>query len=1251
LRLKRVELIGFKSFMDRTVLDFRNGITTILGPNGCGKSNVVDAVRWVLGEQSAKQLRGEKMEDVIFKGSGRRKPLSVAEVSLVFENTGGRLKIDYEEVAVTRRVTRAGTSDYFLNKTPCRLKDIKDLFYDTGVGNNAYSVIEQEVVGQVLDPAENKVRAILEEGSGIVRYKVKRKEALRKLDLTERDLLRVEDIIDEIGKQVRSLARQVGKARRHQRLFAELKGLEILRAHVQLQEFERSAGALRDQVQALRTEGSGDDAEVARLRASWEKMRPGVEALEEERRRRAQALSQVESELAALEGELLVLREKAQAGSRRQEEIGGERERAVQRQAEVAGEIATAQEERAQLGQRLSEQRQGVAAQDKTTRGIVERYEELRRQLRDAQQLSLGFLKEEAEHRTEITASKTRLTHFQERQATLEREIAECEAGVQTLRGEAARCESHAAGLRDKLADEAASERAAKEGELACERRLSERQDRRGEAADELARAESRHEIAARIAKEYEGYRAGAAAILRDDAARAKVHGALAERLRVEPGYESAFELLFGEDADALVVDGVESAVELVRKLSAQELGRTSFLALGLGVSSRAHEPRDLPGRPALELLGVDESTRESLRAWLGQVRVVESAADAVRLAMQCAGSGTSFLAREGLYVRADGLVRGGAGRRELSIFGRKERVDAMAQDVARLRELLGERDAQVHAALDARNAARDELARLGLAMSALREELHRAEQDLAARRSVLQRDGERLALLQQQKQAAQQAGVQVLQQLERQQEHLGRHGEDQATSQDRLDSLAAEVACLEQERDEAQRLLSESRLSLTRDEGHDRELDSRLLRLFAMKSDLDGRLERLDEEEATLRASLIEWRAGIEERTQRVADRFADRDTCREAMREIDAAIDAKRVELDQVQESMREIAERQRHKSETLHELETELTKKALTASNLRDRIFERYQIPVDGGIEAAYAALSQESLPRDLVRDEQSGNFQLSQVEQLRAERQDRLDKLGPVNFVALDEYEAKKQRLDFLEKQRDDLLQSKEDLLQAIDKINKTARQLFRETFEQVRANFQKIFTTLFEGGEADLVLHRAEDPLEGEVQIVARPKGKRVDSVALLSGGERALTAISLLFSVYLIKPSPFCLLDEVDAPLDDVNVGRFVRLLKEFADRTQFVVITHNKLTMEAADHLYGVTMEERGVSRLVSVSFEELDAEDPLKALELAAARRSAGERAAARVAPGLQDGETQSDSGGNGSAVHASTELEGEA
>src|SRR6056297_586042 len=321
MRLKRVEMIGFKSFMDRTVLDFRDGITTVLGPNGCGKSNVVDAVRWVLGEQSAKQLRGEKMEDVIFKGTRKRKPLSMAEVSLIFDNSAQRLNVPYDEVAITRRVTRAGTSDYFLNKTACRLKDIKDLFYDTGVGNNAYSVIEQEIVGQVLDPSENKVRTILEEGSGIVRYKVKRKEALRKLDLTERDLLRVEDIIEEIGKQVRSLARQVGKARRHQRLFGEVRGLELIRAHHRLRDLARQIDELTEREQSLSTEGAGDDAEAERLSASLETMRPELDALEQTRRDRAHAVSELEAGINAIEGELMVLREKIDTATRRRSEI------------------------------------------------------------------------------------------------------------------------------------------------------------------------------------------------------------------------------------------------------------------------------------------------------------------------------------------------------------------------------------------------------------------------------------------------------------------------------------------------------------------------------------------------------------------------------------------------------------------------------------------------------------------------------------------------------------------------------------------------------------------------------------------------------------------------------------------------------------------------------------------------------------------------------------------------------------------
>lgn len=1245
MRLKRVEMIGFKSFMDRTVLDFRDGITTILGPNGCGKSNVVDAVRWVLGEQSAKQLRGEKMDDVIFKGTHRRKPLSVAEVSLVFEDCGPRLGVEYDEVALTRRVSRAGTSDYFINRAPSRLKDIKDLFYDTGVGNNAYSVIEQEVVGQVLDPSENKVRTILEEGSGIVRYKVKRKEALRKLDLTERDLLRVEDIIEEIGRQVRSLARQVGKARRHQKLLGEVRGLELIRADLRIQKMDGELAGLRERAEALRAEGSGDDAALARHNADLEGMRPALETLEGEGRARAQELSQIEESISRLEGELLVLREKIQSGERRDTEIEGEMERGSERATGIEAEIETAEEEKAQLATAHEEQIRRVAEREREAREIAREHDELRQALAQAQQLSLGFLREEAEYRAEVATAESRFESLRDRETSLVQATEENERRCEELAQERGEAEAR---LEEARAERDARQAAlddAREQVRAAQSRLEEQRETRSEVEHEVARVESRLEIANRIAKEYEGYRAGAAALLRDDATRDRLRGALAESLQVRTGYEACFEMLFGEDADALLVDNVTDARDLAHRLAGDDLGQASFVVGGLVPREDDGDGTSLPGQPALDLVRASGAAEGPMRAWLSRVRVVESSAEAVEAAVAHAGRGYSFLAKEGLYVRFDGLVRGGAGaRRQLSMFGRQEQVEGLQTEAAELRARVAsarEREVELETALaDAKRAESDLESRLVQDRTAVEEVSAR----VASLGSVLSREREAAQQIASQRDTARTELEALMGRIEAMKSDFGLKGVDTEGSRQKVEELSTRVHEVEAKREAANAALSESRLELTRQQGAERELGTRLERLGHMRDDLGQRHQRLTEERATLRGNLGGWKEALGEKETALETRFAERETRREAVREAQTRLDAKRQEMETIQEQISAINKRQREKADALHQIETELTKHQLTVQNMRDRIQEKFQTDLDQGL----ADLDVEALPKELVGEE--GVYQLEQVEELLGERQQKLDKIGPVNFVALEEYEEKKTRLEFLEKQRDDLLSSKEDLLQAIDRINRTARKLFKETFDEVRNNFREIFTTLFQGGNADLILHKSDDPLESEVQIMAQPTGKAVDSVALLSGGERALTAIALLFAVYLIKPSPFCLLDEVDAPLDDVNVGRFVRLLQRFADKTQFIVITHNKLTMECADHLYGVTMEERGVSRLVSVSFDELDADDPLQALERQAKERE-DQRPAAKLKRGQVDASDAQDYAEGVAVADEPLQMEGEA
>jgi len=1237
VRLKRVEMIGFKSFMDRTVLDFRDGVTAVLGPNGSGKSNVVDAVRWVLGEQSPKQLRGEKMEDVIFKGSARRKPLSTAEVTLTFNNDDGVLDIEYGEVAITRRVSREGGSDYFLNRTPCRLKDLKDLLYDTGAGNNAYSIIEQEMVGQVLDPNENKVRSILEEGSGVVRYKARRKEALRKLDLTERDLLRVEDIIEEISRQVRSLARQVGKARRHQKLFGELRSLEIIKAHFSAASLREELQELQGRIEELRSVDSGESAELARHRARIEEMRPAIDELENRRRDLESEVAGVESRLKTTEGELLVLRERLESGGRRRSEIAGELQRTVEHTERNREDLAAARQEQEELLVRLEEARVKEKDLHQALQEVNQQHARAREALAEAQQLNLGFLEEVAERKKDLATQEAKVQSLQERERQLESALEELDRRRSALREELSEAERKLGAVnaqRESLEAELARHREA-EGQM--EENLQKALEKRAESADELARAESAHEIAARIAAEYEGYRSGAASLLKDEEARSLLRGALAETLVVEEGYEKAFELLFGEDKDALLVDGLKDAQQLAARLAEGKRGRGSFLVdWGEAVEENEVEA-SLPGRSALELVTIKGGKGRHLRSWLGRVRVVDTAQEAVDAALALAGRRVSFLAREGLFIRHDGLVRGGGGqeKRELSIFGRQEQVEKLAQKVESKRARL-EASAEAVREIEAQRAVvRDAVTETLAHLRSLQDEAKELSAVVASRRSLLEEAEQRYQTNAAEREEVRRRLEEFFTHLENMQRGLGRQGADQEASRRRVGELGEEVRDLEKARDEAQELHASARLDRTEKEGQARELESRIHRLSAVDQDLQQRRERLEMEDAQLAEQIERWGREAAEHEEGLQTLFAQRDSKGEELRVLREEIDVRRAELEEAQSRMQEIAERQKEKAQALGELENQMTRNRLKLENLQERIREKYQVD----FEEAFAALKDEDLPRDLVREE--GRFSMEQVEEFLELRREKMEKMGPVNFAAVEEYDQKKARLQFLEAQRDDLLQSKEHLLQAIDRINRTARTLFHDTFEKVRSSFQEIFTTLFEGGEADLELVKTDDPLEADVIIHARPKGKKIDAVSLLSGGERALTAIAFLFAVYLIKPSPFCILDEVDAPLDDKNIGRFVRLLERFQQKTQFIVITHNKLTMEAADHLYGVTMEESGVSRLVSVTFAQLDQDDPLKTLEAAA-----GAPAAVNAAGG--------NGSGNGGA-HASTDdlkrLEGEA
>jgi chromosome segregation protein len=1262
MKLDTLEMHGFKSFADRTEVKFNPGVTAIVGPNGCGKTNITDAIRWVLGEQRPTALRGASMQEVIFNGTRERKPLGMAEVSLSFSNALGLIPVEYAEVSVTRRVFRDEESHYFLNKAPCNLKDIRDLFMGTGVGASVYSVIEQRMVDAILSDRAEERRLLFEEAAGVTRYKARRKATERKLVATEEDLRRLSDILNEVRKNVNALRRQMGKARRFESLQREELRLAVALAQAELSDLEAREGPLRAAIAALETElGSGAaeagarEAEVERLDRALSERRAEERALRErveaagaalEARERERMLSDEGHRHAALEVERL------------QREIAahGEQARALTQKREgLATSLAAAREE-AEAARRQASARGDVVA-------------ELTR-LFEAAQEGLRGARSERERRVEerlgIEAELARTAA--ERQAATGRR-AELEASLAALRAAAggedaagpagasldARGEGAPSSLglrgfgepdRDAavrgpaeepaLADRLERLRLERDAADAALRALAERrlaaEGAQAALEAELAELDSRRrEVTARLdtleemADGFAGFGEGSRRALEARQAIAPgLRGPLGLEVEVsEARYAPAVEAYLDSFLDALLTresGEARSVLEFWR-----ERNQTGAV-WSLGDAAHARHPQIdadaselvlCRGTQAASLRGELDDHREAL---FGRLLLAEDLDRATELRRRLNGNGGAgwyvVAALTGEILEPSGMIRlphrkgesGGVSR-----FHQVEHLRSVLEEILRETRELEER------ATEARNASAAVLADEGVARARLEE--CAGEQDAAERELERVRGARRAALAR---------AAEVAEELAAVGERLAREGglADAAAAQAagiRAALEAAEADCADRESGvEALRLEREAALA----ELGAAELagQQRSAALAALERERDYLAEAVGEQERLARD------AGAEVETQRERIARLEADSARLA-----AAVAEGRESLAAVRQSYRAMEEsiqaleheragreagartaRRAHEdaNQRLHVEEMRLADLLHRRQSIHAIIETEFGHPLPELIGRAQAREVRAGADADELEDGadpsrteevhvdspaapegESAEQRAERLEALRAALRgvrEKKSSLGPVNLLALEEFTTEKERLDFLEAQYADLVKAREDLRQAIRKINTTARDLFLDTFGRAREHFQTTFGTLFEGGRADISLADEADPLESAIEIAASPRGKRIQAVNLLSGGERALTALALLFAIYLVKPSPFCILDEVDAPLDDANIGRFLRMIRSFSDRTQFVVVTHNKRTMEASDFLYGVTMQEPGVSTLVSVDFEK---------------------------------------------------------
>lgn len=1187
--LSKLEIFGFKSFAQKTQIKFHEGITSIVGPNGCGKTNIVDAIRWCLGEQRTSTLRSDKMENVIFNGTSARKPMGMAEVSLTIENTKGILPIEYTEVTITRRIFRSGESEYLLNKNICRLKDITNLFMDTGIGANAYSVIELKMVETILSNKAEERRTMFEEAAGVNKYKLRRRLALKKLEEVMGDLTRVNDIISEVAKNVASLERQAKKADRYTQLTSRLKEIELELAEREYAWFlDKTEELILSKVENNKRKKQYDD-ELILLAEKLDEIKKKLIGFESELRDKRIEVSKLTENIYQLKSDISVSKERQKSVSssiiKYENEIlefnnrivaaGKIIEQAVITTSKLTSEIERSREIKDDLKHKI----QQAEFQLNEKRAEVKKHSEVilagLKQISDKENELLNVTRSVEEKNNQINKLNSRILN-------LTNDVAKTVGFIESLKEERERVASALNEAEDNYAKKAQEKEK-------LEHELNELKARELELNSILKSMNDKISFIQNLVDNLEGVSQGTKSLLELEGwANGKVillanAGNSSDELR--PAVEAALR----SNVNDILISSVDELKKGIEHLKNNNLGRASFFLRqngngNSGLLGKLHQYLLSRQRKKIE-------THRSFKVWAANAVLAEAewknffdkllSTTAIvsdldsALALSHKYSDFRFVTLNGDLVEGSGLIESGSSVADESLFGKRQllleikkeiplkqnELNALNKRISDYELLISMIDLKVLS--DKGKMLLNDLNNIDKQISQFEYEKKKSSDEIEKTRQLIQ---------------------------------------DIASESNKLDNdknlISEQLSELQK-----QKSLAESKLKILEDESL--KADSHYNQLISEKNEINVGLERNLGEVRNLQNTIAQSEENIDNNNKSIAARKNDIESARKEAEDINQEIkelEERTFKLEHSRKFINEELEKVEREYEELRndgntieqkinsiriekdyildanrDLEIKLSEFEIKKNNLIEHINEEYSVKIE----------------RKHFDDNSAFDFDThkAEVHELRQ----KIRNLGPINLLAYSEFEEERDRLEFLNKQRDDLVESEKDIVKTIEEINQTAQAKFAETFNQIRENFIKVFRSLFDpGDEADLRLEEGADPLEGKIEIIAKPKGKRPTSIELLSGGEKTLTAIALLFAIYLVKPSPFCILDEIDAPLDDANIDRFTRLIKEFSQNTQFIVVTHNKRTMEAAETLYGVTMQEEGVSKLVSVRFNE---------------------------------------------------------
>jgi chromosome segregation protein len=1187
---KQLELFGFKSFAQKTTLDLEKNISAIVGPNGCGKSNISDAIRWVLGERKMSVLRGQHMEDVIFSGSDDRNPLGMAEVTLVLENSAGKLPVDYSEVSVTRRFFRSGESEYYLNKLPCRRKDIVELFMGTGVGADSYSLIEQGRIDLLLSSKPEERRYIFEDAAGIIKYKSRRDAALRKMERADANLLRLQDTIIEVRRRINSLRRQANAAQRYRRFQEELRGLDLRLALLKYQTLseEHSTMSTRtkelgDQLGQVSTTLSTEESKLEQDRLRMLDMEKALSESYDQSRDFQSQIEKKESQIALLRERISAIEAREKRNLTEISEIERALESLNQQRLSMQEQERDAHDKAAQARAHLEEKEQHLS-------NLAEKLNLCEQHIEELRTLSLEKLNRKVNLQNELGGTETNLDVLSKRVSRLAEQKEQSEQSVIQYENRLSETRRMISSLRAALASLSS--------EINTQTHLISSKETERDAAiaerdtlrDRLSAARSKLSSLEELRDSFEGYEDGVRAVMlakQEGNLRAEgVLGTLADLVRTDEKHEAAIEAALGHQVQHIVVEDVETATRCITLLESEGAGRADFIPLSMFHADGDYSKSDMflemtmARGSACDLVSCDERFRPLVRALLGPVLVVDSLETALTLSPSLEKP-RNIVTLKGEAVSAIGTISAGSANHGRGLLGRKNEIEELGKSVTQTMAAAEAETKRIESLKREIEHGGELLQKLRSAVSSHEVELAKAERDAQQLGDSKKREEEECDVLTREHSLT----VHESQELTRQHQELILQIEHakkvEAETQEQLTDASQQWNQLRGRKENLASEITDFKVNVSSLELTRQRFKHELGRIDA---DVGEAQRRIAEKRNDIREGTTEKESFVKEtedcrisiqqtfEQKRVLD--AEIEKLEEEKRELSASIQTLEGNLKKTRVQMQDLSERH-------HQAEIGLAQTEEKISFLKEKTVADYRLSIS---EVGQEITIEDDFDPESATDE---------AQKLR----EKIDSMGSVNLIAIEEFEELQQRYNLLIQQETDLRKAKEALTGIIKKINATTEKMFMETFSQIRSHFHEIFRHLFDGGRASVYLMDPSTPLESGIEISVHPPGKKAQNIMLLSGGERALTAIALLFAIFRTKPSPFCVLDEVDAPLDENNILRFTRLVKMFSNDVQFIIVTHNKRTMELADVLYGVTMEQRGVSQIVSVKLKHAPA------------------------------------------------------